>query len=75
MSKTTALLCQGDYGRVPRFRLTLDDVAKDLPLMCFDGLTRRCLVGRAEAVEGLRPDALRIIVIGKSGTLMKTRKK
>ena len=65
----------GDYGRVPRFCLTLENVAEALPLMCFDGLKRRCLVGRADAVEMLRPDVLRVIVVGKSGTLMKTRKK
>ena len=59
----------GDHLRVPGFRLALEDVAEALPRTCLDGLTRRCLVLCADAVEMLLPDVLRVIVIGKSGTL------
>ena len=57
------------HGRIPGFRLALEDVADALPRTCLAGLTRRTLVLCAEAGETLRPDVPRVIVIGKSGTL------
>ena len=58
-----------DHLRVPGFRLALEDVAEALPRTCLAGLTRRTLVLCADAVEMLLPEVLRVIVIGKSGTL------
>ncbi|MDD6623726.1 MAG: hypothetical protein PUE76_02765 [Bacteroides sp.] len=47
----------------------MEDVTEALPLTCLAGLTRRTLVLCADAVEMLLPGVLRVIVIGKSGTL------